>query len=227
MIDMHTHVLSNADNGCVDYSDSGKIILEAINQGVTHMFLTPHQKSFVGYTNKELTIKFNNFKKTFEKRDIELFLGAEIDFTPDVIDKVKNKEMLTMNNTNFILLSFLETDTDYNIKEVINEFKKINIKCIIAHAECYTKLKFKDLEDIKNAGGYIQIDAETLFDKKFDKWLKPILKEHLIDFVASNIHSSKNPYIMKKAFDEFAKRTSKDYADLVFSRNQKNLLLSK
>lgn len=227
MIDIHTHVLPNADNGCKDYNDAGRIILEAIKQGVTHMILTPHEKTLAGYSSKELTEKFNNFKKAFEKRDIELFLGAEIEYSDDIFLKVKNNLLLRMNNTNVILLDFLNTQEKYNMKEVVKRFKEYNIKVIIAHIECYKDITFTDIEDLKNLGAYIQVDAETILDKRYDKWLKTMYKERYIDFIASNIHSSNISYVMKNAFMEVSKKASSDYADLIFNRNPKNLLITK
>ena len=54
-----------------------------------------------------------------------------------------------------------------------------------------------------------------------------LLEERLVDFVASNIHSSSVKYVMEKAMKEVIKKTTKDYADLVFNRNAKNYLILK
>ena len=95
---------------------------------------------------------------------------------------------------------------------------------VIAHIERYG-YSIKEIEKIKNAGAYVQVDARTILDKKQAKWVKEMLDERLIDFVSSNAHSASEVYGMKEAYNFVAKKTTKDYADLIFTRNATNLLI--
>ncbi|MBP5445829.1 MAG: hypothetical protein J6Y28_06635 [Acholeplasmatales bacterium] len=224
MIDIHTHILNGVDNGCKDYNDAGKVVLKAKSQDVTAMFVTPHQTAYAGFDADSLKQKFNKFNEIFQKHGVDLYLGAEIEYSKDVLVKVFYKKLLSMNNTKFVLIDFNSSQEEYDLLSVIKDYKAHGFKIIIAHAECLN-LKESEYLRIKNAGAYIQVDAEDIFNKKYKKIIDYLFEERLVDFVASNIHSSKGNYIMDKALKDVTKRTTKDYADLIFNRNAKNLLI--
>lgn len=223
MIDMHTHLLTGIDNGCKDFSDAGKVILKAKSEGVTAMIITPHETIKDKLTAEELTERFKKFNQIFSKYDVDLYLGAEIEYHRDALVKVFYKSMLSINNTSFVLLDFTNTK-EYDIYEILSKYKTHNFKVIIAHIERYG-YSIKEIERIKNAGAYVQVDARTILDKKQAKWVKEMLDERLIDFVSSNAHSASEVYGMKEAYNFVAKKTTKDYADLIFTRNATNLLI--
>ena len=227
MIDIHTHILTGVDNGCKDYSDAGKVVLKAKSEDVTALFLTPHQRSYAGFDADGLKQKFNKFNEIFKKYEVDMYLGAEIEYSSDCLVKIFYKKLLTMNDTKYVLIDFNSSQEEFNIFNVIKDYKAHGYKIIIAHAECLIQYKENDFLKMKNMGAYIQIDAENIFNKKYKKIIDYLLEERLVDFVASNIHSSTVSYVMEKAFKEVSKRTNKDYADIVFNRNAKNYLILK
>ena len=109
MIDMHTHLLTGIDNGCKDFSDAGKVILEAKSQGVTAIFITPHETINDKIGADELKDRFKKFKQIFSKYNVDLFLGAEIEYSKDALVKIFYKSLLSMNETSFALLDFSHT----------------------------------------------------------------------------------------------------------------------
>ena len=226
MIDIHTHILTGVDNGCKDYNDAGKVVLKAKSEGVTSMFATPHQTSYAGYDADSLKAMFKKYSDIFKKYGVDMYLGAEIEYSNDALVKIFYKKLLTLNDTNYVLMDFLASQEEYDIIDVIKTYKNHNYNVIIAHAE-YLNLKEKDYLKIKNSGALIQIDAESIFNKKYQKLIDYLLEERLVDFVASNIHSSTVSYVMDKAFKAVTKKTNKDYADIIFNRNAKNYLILK
>lgn len=226
MIDIHTHILNGVDNGCKDYNDAGKVVLKAKSEGVTAMFVTPNQRSYAGFDADSLKQKFNKFNEIFTKHGVDLYLGAEIEYSKDALVKIFYKKLLTMNDTKYVLMDFHKSQDEYDMYEVIKDYKAHGYKIIIAHAEIYD-LPLKEYQRLKNVGAYIQIDAESVLNKKYKKVVDYLIEERLIDFMGSNIHSSNVSYVMDKAFKEISKRTSKDYAEQIFNRNAKNYLILK
>lgn len=225
MIDTNTHIINGVDNGCKDYNDAGKVVLKAKNEGVTTMFVTPHQGVDSKFDADELKLRFKKFSDIFKKYEIDMYLGAEIEYHKDCLVKVFYKKLLTMNNTKFVLMDFTATKDDfYDIPTVVREYKAHGFSIIVAHAE---KLGLTDREylKIKNAGAYFQVDVQSLYDKKYKKTMDYLIEERLVDFVSTSIHSSTNPYLMEKAYKDLLKKTNKDYTDLIFNRNPKNFLI--
>ena len=126
MIDMHTHLLTGIDNGCKDFSDAGKVILTAKSEGVTAMFITPHETVNDKLNANDLIDRFKKFSQIFSKYNVDLYLGAEIEYHKDALVKVFYKSLLSMNNTNFVLLDFTNTKEKYDMVEVINKYKQHN-----------------------------------------------------------------------------------------------------
>ena len=226
MIDIHTHILTGVDNGCKDYNDAGKVVLKAKSQNVTSLFLTPHQTTYAGHDADSLKTIYKKFNDIFKKHGVDMYLGAEIEYSKDALVKIFYKKLLTMNDTNYVLMDFLSSQDEFDIVSVIKDYKNHNFNIIVAHAE-YLGLTEREYLKIKNTGALLQIDAESIFNKKYKKIVDYLLEERLVDFIASNIHSSNVNYVMEKAYKEVVKRCNKDYADLVFNRNAKNYLILK
>lgn len=224
MIDIHTHLLPGLDNGSKEYKESEAMIDDAIKQGIDTIILTPHQGEFGTFDNKSIITRFKTFQKWFEKKSVKFYLGSEIIYSEKILDKIKDKLVLTMNGTNVVMLDFLGNQ-ETNILDVYNIFQKEGYKVIIAHVEYYPTLTINDITRLKDKGALIQVDAETIIDKRYEKWVKRMIKERLIDFISSNAHTSKVKNCMKDAYDYVVKKTNEEYANQVFKRNQKNYLL--
>ena len=225
MIDTNTHLLNGVDNGCKDYNEVGKVVLKAKSEGVDVMFVTPHQSIDSKYDATELKTRFKKFNEIFKKYEVEMYLGAEIDYSKDCLVKVFYKSLLTMNDTKYVLMNFNNVIDDFiDIPTIIKEYKSHGFKIIIAHVETLG-LTEREYLKIKNAGAYFQTDVKSLYDKKYKKTVEYLLEERLVDFVSSSVHSPTNNYLFEKAFKDISKMTNKDYADLIFNRNPKNFLI--
>ena len=82
MIDIHTHILPNVDDGSNSIELSLIMLEEEIKQGVTDVYLTPHvcygNKQY--YEKEELLEKFEKFKEVCKNIPINIHLGEEIFF---------------------------------------------------------------------------------------------------------------------------------------------------
>ena len=119
-------------------------------------------------------------------------------------------------------------DFDYecDIVNVAYELALQGYKPIVAHLERYGYVDQRTAYEIRQVGGYIQINADSIVKpksfrkKRFIKWL---FKENLVDFVASDAHYNRK-YLMKKAYKKVNRRFGKDTAQAVFCTNAKEIL---
>ena len=75
MLDIHTHILPNVDDGSKSLEESIELLRSEVNNGVTTVILTPHQNARIK-TKNELIKRFLEFKKEIDF--IDLYLGSEI-----------------------------------------------------------------------------------------------------------------------------------------------------
>ncbi|AIO18630.1 Tyrosine-protein phosphatase CpsB [Candidatus Izimaplasma bacterium HR1] len=231
MIDMHNHLLWDVDDGCKDIDESIKMIEEAVNSGVTDIFMTPHYRPTKGYikTYEELSNKFTQLKQiiTNLKMPINIYLGREIDEIDDLKVCFDNQNCTTLNNSHYVLVDFGARKAD--IEEFIYETNRLGYKTIIAHIERYKYLKTLSIFDsFKKQGALIQVNASSIIsprNKDINRKVKYLLKNKLVDFVASDSHGNPKSYQqMRKAYTYCLKKYGTEYANKIFIDNAKLLL---
>ena len=200
MFDIHTHILPNIDDGSSSIEDSIQMVLDLKEQGINSIILTPHFDIYQNRCNHNTNYieEFNNFKKEIEKRniDINLYLGNEIFYTPKVYKYLKEKKVFPLGNTNKVLIEFSFIDEIKNIEDIIYEFKIEGYEVIIAHVERYDYASYKLIKSWKEQGALIQVNASSFYETRKPKRLvRKLLKNKLIDYIASDIHSFRKSYI--------------------------------
>lgn len=202
MFDIHTHILPYIDDGSSSLEESIEMIEDSINQGIKNIILTPHFDIYQERCNHNTNYfeEFQNFKKEVEKRNIEvnLYLGNEIYYTPKVYKYLKEKKIFPLGNTNKVLIEFSFTNEIKNIEDIIYEFKIEGYEVIIAHVERYNYANYKLIKSWKEKGALIQVNASSFYETQKQKRLaKKLLKNNLIDYIASDTHSFRKNYIGK------------------------------
>ena len=124
MIDIHTHVIPCIDDGSPSLETSIDMIKHEISIGVTSIICTPHH-IYKRYEKsvEEIKSQFNLLKAKVEelKLPVKLYLGQEICYThrENIIAMLKEGKLLTINNTNRILLEFHFSREPENLLEVL------------------------------------------------------------------------------------------------------------
>lgn len=229
MIDIHTHVIPFVDDGSASMDASIAMIKKAINDGVTDLVCTPHyRKRMFETTKREIEQNFISLKNEITKQNlkINLYLGQEIKYDSDIKKQIIENKLLTINNTNYILLEF-SSKSDTDISEVAYDYSIKGYIPIIAHIERYSYINdLNQIEEIKQNGGLIQINASTIIGKngiRAKKFAKKLIKQNLIDFVASDIHENRE-YNLKEAYLYIVKKFGKTIADDIFKNNATSLI---
>ncbi len=223
MIDIHTHILFDLDDGCKTIEDSLRTLRNAESVGVTDIICTPHCSTKRGFDfNKEKLIQNYNIlqqKIKEENININIYLGSEVDDGRSMFDRLKNNSCVMLNDTKYILVDFGFSNTD--IDEVLYELIVLGYKPIVAHPERYKDKELNQIKKWKKTGALIQLDVDSLFKgKQTVKFFKEIIKHQLADFIASDTHGQDDSYTnMKKAYDYVQKKSSLEYAEKLFIHN--------
>ena len=225
MIDIHSHVIFDVDDGACDIGQSIKIIEEMISVGVTDLICTPHYRLKMFETDYE-KIK-NNFNALCDKvlelnLNINLYLGREVYFNKSIYN---NLELFTMNNNKIILIEFSYT-INPDVEEVLYNLKRLGYIVIIAHVERYVYLSFDDIVNLKSKNVYIQINASTIVGRggrKEKKRALKLIKAGVVDFIASDIHYNRTNYL-NQAYNIIYKKFGQEISDRLFNENAKFII---
>ena len=125
---------------------------------------------------------------------VKLLLGQEIYYTHrvDIIKMLENGELLTMNNTNKVLLEISFVREPEDLYDILYDFSIKGYKVIVAHVERYEWITIDKVKSMKAEGAIIQINSGSIVGKttsKEKRFVKKLLKLGLVDIVASDIHS--------------------------------------
>lgn len=238
MIDIHSHIIPNIDDGSNSLEESLNILKNAYKNGVTDIILTPHY--IVGsiyaspYTkNKELV---ETLKKKLEEENVSLnlYLGNEIFVDNDMVKMLKDNKVSSLNNTRYVLFE-LPMNSEYKrIRELLFELQSNGYIPVIAHPERYRIIKEdpRRCEDLIEAGAIFQSNIGSLFGrygKEAKTTLKVLLKHNYITFLSSDIHHDKDEFYneidaLKEKLSTFL---DKDYIEDLFVNNAKKVLNNK
>ncbi len=227
MIDIHTHILPEVDDGSVSLEQSLSMIRECVKQGTTDIVLTPHYRKEYKLKADLLKDNFIRFKEVVEKSGIpvNLYLGQEIFIEKDYKTLFEEKAVLSINDGKYILIEF-DYDIKRDVTEVVYELKRKGYIPIVAHIERYHNYDVSLAEEVKDLGGLIQVNAESLVGKQkriFGKKVKQLLKNGFVDFIASDIHFQRENFL-SKAQKCVAKKYGKEYAQEIFIENAKKII---
>ena len=227
MIDIHTHILPEVDDGSPNLDCSIAMIKECVTQGATDIILTPHYRREYKLKVEELKERFASFKEyvTNSGISVNLHLGQEIFIEKNYKSLFNDNLVLSINDGKYILIEF-----DYGIKsdatEIVYELIRMGYVPIIAHIERYVNYDILVASEIKDLGGLIQINAESLVGKQrkvFGKKVKQLLKHDLVDFVSSDVHFSRENLLLK-AQTLVKKKYGEERAQRIFIDNAKKII---
>ncbi len=207
MIDIHTHIIPGVDDGSPNLETSINMIKHEIEIGVESIICTPHhiyhryEKSV-----EEIKERFNELNEEVKRLNlpVKLYLGQEICYThrEDIIKMLKEHRLLTLNNTNRVLLEFSFTREPEDLLDIIYNFTINGYQVIIAHIERYEWITLEKVVMLRNEGALIQINSNSylgLTTWKEKRFTRKLLKKGLVDYVASDTHSFR-PSTLDKSF---------------------------
>ena len=168
MFDIHTHVLPLVDDGSGSVETSLNMLRFMVENGVTDVVLTPHYRGKYNKTAKELKSLFNQFKKQVLDAgiNVNLYIGQEVFRTEDLIGLVESKKVLTLNDTNYVLL---DTAPILQVSDFIHISKVSDgVLLLVAYGKTTRQQLVGAVKELKNGNIPILGTVFTMYDKKYD-----------------------------------------------------------
>ena len=241
MIDIHSHIVFDVDDGPSTIEESLALIGESYRQGVRTIVSTSHRRRDLFKTPEEKI--WENFKQVKEAAEakfegLEILYGGELYYNNALLDKLEHHKVPRMAGTQFALIEFSMTTPWKEIHEAVNKVLMLGVTPIIAHIERYNALENKEdrVRELINMGCYTQINsahilkAKLFGDKyrKFKKRARYFLEKNVVHIVASDMHNlDKRPPYMDQAREIIEELYGSSRAYNLFEGNAKTLLENK
>ncbi len=240
MIDIHSHIVFDVDDGPKTIEDSRALLEESYRQGVRTIISTSHRRKGM-FETPEAKIE-ENFKQVQElakeiSDDLTILYGAEIYYTSDILDKLEQGKIPRLADSQYALIEFSMITPYKEIHTALSNVLRLGVTPVVAHIERYHCLENdeKKVRDLINMGCYTQINSSSVLKPKLFgdtyKFMKKraqfFLEKDLVHFVASDMHNlNPRPPYMQEAYQIISKKYGESHAEQLFRKNQELLLRS-
>lgn len=197
MVDIHCHILNGIDDGPKELEQSLSLCRKLHSNGIRNIIATPHFISGDSYMPKADDVKEKvlilQAELDKEEIDVKLYHGMEVFASRDLIERIRENEILTLNNSRYILIEFSFGTISKYVSDILFNLQIEGLTPIIAHPERYSSsfIKSNLLSEFVDKGILLQINSESItgfHGKRARKAALELLKRGMVHFVASDSH---------------------------------------
>ena len=241
MIDIHSHIVFDVDDGPTTIEESLALIGESYRQGVRTIVSTSHRRKGMFETPEDkIFANFSQVKEAAEAKyeGLEILYGGELYYSSDILERLEHHQVPRMNNTRFALIEFSMTTPWKEIHTALSNVIMLGITPVVAHIERYNALENHEerVRELINMGCYTQINSEHVLKprlfgdkvRRFKKRAHYFLEKNLVHIVSSDMHNlDKRPPYMDQAREIIEELYGSSRAYNLFEGNAKTLLENK
>jgi len=227
MIDLHTHLLPNIDDGSQSVEQSIAVLDEFARLGVTDVVLTPHVRA------GELVIDPDD---PFERRQValellqreappvpKLHLGFEIMLDQPLPAEIMSDRRFSLAGSRYFLIEFFMSVAADSVSTALEQFVESDAVPLIAHPERYGMCSAKAICSWRDVGAKLLLDATTLTQSSSrGAKARQVIAAGCADAVASDNHG--DPRSLKAAIDFMGEQGFAREAEMLAVENPRAII---
>ena len=202
MIDFHSHILPNIDDGARSIEETFNLIQEAKNVGFDAIISTSHyMENYYETDTPEREVWINAIYENLQAKNnnIKLYLGNEIYLSENIIKLLEEGKASTINDTSYVLFEMPLNVEPLNLYDIVYEMMQYKLVPILAHPERYSFVQ-KDpqlIYDLIQKGVLMQGNYGSIigqYGEKAQIIIKKFLKNNMIHFLGTDVHRQNTIY---------------------------------
>lgn len=225
MTDIHSHILPKTDDGSSSVKESLSLLSLLKEQGVDLVAATPH--FYADDETPDIFLErrerhFLQLKNELPEDSPQIVLGAEVLYYPG-ISRTERLDRFKIGDSNLILIEMPFSEwTDSVIREISDIQRFSGLDVLIAHFDRYiSHHNLKLLDFLKSEGVYVQVNADSFFDKRKCKKVLDLIKNRIVDFIGSDCHDTfSRPPLIGEAYKVIEKKLGELYIKLLNDNSQ-------
>lgn len=216
MIDLHTHILPNIDDGACDMDTALQMTEALYTQNIMKAVCTPHFDP--SCTSEEDFVEQRAFALSKMRGSRIQLIPASETILHEYLFHFADLSKLCIENTRYLLLELpcqkrLDSKIFENLNRLIDYY---NIIPMIAHIERYPAIKRKQIKTLIKMGCIIQLNTGTILNTKTRKKAFRYIKKGYIDVIGSDCHDmQKRPPYMTKALELIEDKLGVPYGEML------------
>jgi protein-tyrosine phosphatase len=196
LIDLHCHILPGVDDGAADEAAALAMARIAVAEGVTVQACTPHiYPGVYPNTGPDILKRVAWFQELLDYEGIPLRVvaGADVHVAPDLVQRIRSGEVLTLNGSRYILIEPPHHILPPRVEEVFFNLQAAGYVPILTHPERMTWIdqRYDLIRTLARSGVWMQITGAAIagkFGSRAVYWSHRMLDEGLVQIVASDAH---------------------------------------
>ena len=237
MIDIHTHITPNVDDGSSSIEMSLEMLRSEAAQGGSKVFLTPHSFAFETKRPESVFAKMKKVQESAASEGIplQIYQGCEIytyrDKMGRILQDLQNGRIPSMNGTRYVMAEFDVYEGDIeDARYCLNRYLEEEWIQIIAHAEryCWTFATVENIRMLKEMGCLVQAnyyDLEEEHDDDIRRCAQNLVEAELVDMMGSDAHRiGHRPPKLARGERYIRKNCRAEYAEDILWRNAEEFL---
>ncbi len=236
MIDFHTHILPNIDDGARSIQETINLVKEAQKVGFEAIISTSHYMEGYYETNtpeREVWIQVIYQKIQEENIKMKLYLGNEIYLSENLIQLLEEGRACTINDTSYVLFEMPLNVEPLNLYNMIYEMMQYKLVPILAHPERYSFVQQSPelIGELIEKGVLMQCNyasIEGYYGRRAKMVVKKLLLNNMVHFLGSDVHRPHTIYTrMPQILEKLTKIIGKEKLEELTTTNPKLVLQNK
>lgn len=229
MIDMHSHILYNVDDGPASLEQSIELLATAATkEGITEMISTSHTcHPQYNVSAHQVVQQVAELQHELNERQIPLTIhtGHEIRLCENLVELLLKQQVLPLGKSTYVLLELPSSHIPQYTKRIVGDLIKKGYTPIIAHPERNKAIAEKPerLERMIRDGAFAQVTAGSVaghFGRGVQKVAMELIKGNLVHTFGSDVHSIKNrPFLFQQGLAYLEKQKQANAVDLLLENN--------
>lgn len=195
VLDLHNHVVFGLDDGCRNLAESKALAEKARAAGHQGFVATPHiRPGMFDNTPDIIRRRADETRATVIEAGLEMHLGCEYYFDYGLREAARQKSLLTLAGSRYILCEFPQRQLPLRFQDVLFELQLSGYVPVIAHPErCEGVSRDLDaaLEAFERAQVLLQLDLGSLigaYGRTAERASEELVKRGAYHLAAGDLH---------------------------------------
>ena len=211
MIDIHSHILPDLDDGARHIEESLEMVRIAAEDGIEQMVATPHMFNGLSHNPEpsEIVERVEALQKEIGGA-LQILPGNEVHIAHDIVEKAAAKKVTKLNQRNYMLIEFPSMNVPVGAEELFYKLQINGIIPILVHPERNSQIQNRPaiVADFIERGVRIQVTAMSVtgeFGGAALKCVETLLKHNCVHFIATDTHrANRRPPVLSEGRDAAA-----------------------
>jgi protein-tyrosine phosphatase len=203
VIDFHTHILHDIDDGTSTLHDAVALAVAAVAHGIHTMVATPHSPpahSSDRYHVDVVAARLTRLRQALALENVPLTVvqGTELHYRPNLAHALQTGELLPCGDHQAVLIETYSDRLPASLDDVIFELQVAGYRVVLAHPERIKPVRAEPdrLIPLIERGVLMQITAASLLGnlgENLQQCAETLLCRNMVHIIASDTHGLRKP----------------------------------